>query len=83
MLATRTRGAGLVVVAPCRLQGHCVGEKSLSTSVKQCCDVPAVASKAQPAFAWCACERATAIAIYREEAQHACLRSVRAVPGWL
>ena len=50
---------------------------------KTVCDVPAAASNTQKVFAWRARERATALAVYRKEAQHARLRRARAVPRWL
>ena len=82
MLATRARHAALAGIGPYLLQGHCIGKTSLSVGAKPCCDVPATASKEQLAFAWRACTRATAPAVYREEAQPACLRRARVVPGW-
>ena len=82
-LATRARRAALVVVASCTIQGHRTGERPLSSGAKPCCDMPAVASITQQAFAWRARERAIALAVYQEEAQHACLRCARAVPRWL
>ena len=81
MLATRARGAALVVVALRTIQGHRNGERPLSFGARPCCDVPAVASHTQPAFEWRARERATALTVYGEEAQHACLRRARAVTG--
>ena len=72
-----------VLVAACNVKGHCNGERPLSIGARPCCDVPAAASEAQPAFAWSARERATALAAYQEEAQHACARRARAVPHWL
>ena len=83
MLATRARHAALVVVGPYYFQGHYTGETSLSIGARPCCDVPAPASKTQPTFSWRERKRATALALSREEAQHARLRSARAVPGWL
>ena len=83
MLTTRAHRAALVVVCPYPIQGHCTGDTSLSIGARPWCDVPAAASKAQPAFAWHARKRATAFAVYRELTQHACLRSTHAVPGWL
>ena len=81
MRATRARHTALVVVDPHRLQCNYTGETSLSIGARPCCDVPAAASKAQPAFTWRARERSTALAVYREEAQHARLRSARVVLG--
>ena len=75
----RVRRAALVVVALRTMQGHCTGERPLSSDTRPCCDVPAVASNTQKAFAWRARERATALAVYQEEARHACLRRARAV----
>ena len=81
MLATRARGAALVVVALHMGQGHRNGERLLSFGARPCCDVLAATPHTQPAFEWRARERATALAVYGEEAQHACLRRARAVPG--
>ena len=83
MLATRARGAALVVVAPRMVQGYCNGEGPLSFGARPCCDVPTAASNTKPAVAWSAHVRVTALAVYGEEAQHACLRRARAVPRWL
>ena len=80
MLAKSTRGAGLIVVGPYPIQGHRTGERPLSFGARPCCDVPAAASNAKPAFAWSARECASALAVYQEEAPHACLRRARAVP---
>ena len=44
VLATRARGAALVVVALRTVQSHCNGERPLSLSARPCCDVPAAAS---------------------------------------
>ena len=83
MLATRARGAALVVVALCMIQGHCTSEKPLSVGARPCCDVPAAASSTQQTFARGARERATALAVSRDEAQHARLRRARPVLRWL
>ena len=83
MLATRARGAALVVVASCTLQSHRNGKRPLSIGARPWCDVPAAVSNAQPAFVWRSRERATALAVYQEEAQHAYLRRACAVPRWL
>ena len=40
------------MVAPRTRQGHCTGERPLSFGARPWCDVPAAASKNQPAFAW-------------------------------
>ena len=60
MLTKSTRGAGLVVVGPYPIQGHCTGERPLSFGARPCCNVPAAASNAKPIFAWSARERVTA-----------------------
>ena len=83
MLATRARRAALVVVCPYPMQGHCTDERPLSFGARPWCDVPATASNAHLAFAWRAHVRATALAVSREEVQHACLRRARAVLSWL
>ena len=50
---------------------------SLSIGARPWCDVSAAVSKAQPAFAWRARERFTALAVYGEEAQHTRVRRAR------
>ena len=67
-LATRARGAALVVVALCTIQGHRTGERPLSSGARLSCDVLAAASNTQHAFAWRARKRATALAVSREDA---------------
>ena len=44
--------------------------------------MPAATSNTQPAFAWRAREHATALAVSRDEAQHARLQRARAMPHW-
>ena len=51
-LAARARRAAVVVVGPCSKKGHCTGERPLSFGARPWCDVPAVSTKNQPAFAW-------------------------------
>ena len=81
MLATRARGAALVVVASCMVQGHRNGKRPLSIGARPCYDVSAAISNAQPAFAWRSRKSATALAVSREEARHARLRrACRAAP---
>ena len=77
------RRAALVVIAPCSMEDHCTGERPISIDVKPWCAVPAAASNTQPAFAWRARERTTALAVSREEAQYGCLRHARAMLRWL
>ena len=79
----RARRAALVVVLLCTVQGYRTAERTLSSGVRPCCDVPAAASNTQQAFAWRARERSIALAVYQEEKQHACLRRARAVLRWL
>ena len=64
------------------MEGRCINEKPLSFSAGPRSDVLAEASNEQPAFAW-RTQRATAMAICGEEAQHARLRRARAVSRWL
>ena len=59
----RARCAALVVVGAYSMKGHCTGERPLSFGASPWCDVSAAASNSQPAFAWRALERATALAI--------------------
>ena len=83
MLAKRVRGAGLDVVASYMIQKHCSGGRPLSFGARPCCDVPAAASNTQQTFSWRTRERATALAVSPDEAEHARLRCARAVPRWL
>ena len=46
------RRTTVVVVGPCVTNGHCTSRKALSFGARPWCDVPAVASKNEPAFAW-------------------------------
>ena len=83
-IAARASRAALVVVAARTINGHCTGEKPLSIGARPRCDVPAVATQNQPLFASHGTrERATALTVSREEAQHASLMRTRAVPRWL
>ena len=70
--------AGCDRFIPCGKALH--QQKKLSYSVKPCSDVPAAASNEQPTLARGVRKRATALAVYGEEAQHARLRRARAVP---
>ena len=81
--ATRARRATLVVVCPYPIQGHYTDDRPLSFGARPRCDVPAAACNTQLAFAGRARERATALAVSREEVHHTCLRRARAVPPWL
>ena len=56
-LAARARRAALVVICLRTMEGHCTGGRPLSFGARPWCDVRAVASNAQPAFAWHARER--------------------------
>ena len=67
--ATRARHAALAVVNLQPTQGHDTGEASFSIGARPWCAVPAAAFNTQPAFAWRARERATALAVYGAEAQ--------------
>ena len=49
---TRARRAGLVVIDLRGTERHCTGGRPLSFGAKSWCDVRAVTSNAQPAFAW-------------------------------
>ena len=51
-LAMRARRAALVAIGPCVTEGHCTGGRPLSFAARPWCDVRAVTSNAQPAFAW-------------------------------
>ena len=44
--------AALAAVDPCTTEGHCTGGRPLSFGASPRCDVRAVTSNAQPAFAW-------------------------------
>ena len=57
--------------------------RSLSPSVQGRGATCRLRPPAQPAFASHVCERATALAVYGEEAQHASLRRARAMQRWL
>ena len=77
-LAARARRVALVVIGPCTKYGQCTDKRPLSFNARPWCDVPAAASQNKPAFAGKR-ERATALAVSREEAQHAnSLRARRA-----
>ena len=82
-LAACARRAALVGVGPCPMEAHCASETALSLGARPCSDVPAAASNEQLACACAHSERATALALSREEAQHARLRRARAAPRWL
>ena len=56
-LAARARRAALVVVGSAHVKGHCTGGRPLSFGARPWCDVRAVTSNAQPAFAWHARKR--------------------------
>ena len=56
-LAARTHRAALGAMGLRTIEGHCTGNKPLSLGARPWCDVRAVASNAQPAFAWHARER--------------------------
>ena len=51
-LLFRARRAALVVVGPRAANAHCSSWKPLSSGARPWCDVPAAASKNEPAFAW-------------------------------
>ena len=67
----RARHATLVVVDFYPTQDHCIGERPLSIGARPCRDVPAAVWNTQPAFAWRTRERATALDVSQDEAQHA------------
>ena len=56
-LAARARRAALVLFGLRTMKGYCTGGRPLSFGARPWCDVRAVASNAQPAFAWHARER--------------------------
>ena len=56
-LAARARRAALVVIGLRTMKGHCTGGRPLSFGARPWCDVRAVTSNAQPAFAWPTRER--------------------------
>ena len=65
------RRAGRVVVGPRSIEGHCTGGKPLSFGARPWNDVPAAASTLRSRLSRDARARATALAVSREEAQHA------------
>ena len=77
-LAARARRAALAVVGLGTVQGHCAGERPLSFGAQPRRDVPAVASISRLLRG--TRERATALAVSLEEAQHANFLRARAVP---
>ena len=84
-LAACARRAALVVIGLRTMQGHFTGGKPLYFGTRLWCDVRAVTSNAQPAFAWHTRKRAsaTAVVVSREVAKHASSPRVRAVLRWL
>ena len=56
-LAARARRAALAAIGVRAMKGHCTGGRPLSFGARPWCDVRAVTSNAQPAFAWHANER--------------------------
>ena len=54
---SRARHAALVAVGIRSMQKHCTGDRPLSYGTRPWCDVRAVTSNAQPAFAWHARKR--------------------------
>ena len=77
------RRVALVVVGLRTIEGRCTGGAPLSFGARPLCDVRAVTSNAQPAFAWHANDRHCGGYLVREVAQHASLLRARAVPRWL
>ena len=53
-LSERTLHAALGVVCPCATKDRCATDRPLSLGARPWFDVPAAASKPQPAVAWCA-----------------------------
>ena len=51
-LDPRARRAALAAIASSATEGHCTGGMPLSFGARPWCDVRAVTSNAQPAFAW-------------------------------
>ena len=51
-LAARARRVVLAAIGPRAIEWHCTGGRRLSFGARPWCDVRAVASNAQPAFAW-------------------------------
>ena len=70
-------------VGPRSVTGHCTGGKPLSFVARPWYDVPAVASTLRSGLSRDTRTCATALAIAREEAQHASFPRVRTVPGGL
>ena len=64
------------------MEGHCTGGRPLSFGARPWCDVRAVTSNAQPAFAWHARKRHCAGCL-SGGGKHASLPRARAVPRWL
>ena len=81
--ACRTRRAARVVVAPCPMEGHRTDERPLSLGARSWRDVPGATSTLRSRLSHGTRERATALAVSREEAQHASLPRACAVPRWL
>ena len=75
--------AALVVIGSCTMKGHCTGEKPLSFGARPWCGVPAAASTLRSRTLRGTRGRAIALAVSRQEAQHARLPRARAVPRWL
>ena len=82
-LSACARRAGRVVVGPRSMIRHCTGRKPLSFVTRPLYDVPAVASTLRSRLSRDTRACATALAIAREEAQHASFPRARAVPGGL
>ena len=66
-----------------QIKRHCTGEKPLSFGARPRYDVPAAASTLRSRLPRDTRSRATALAVSREETQHASFSRARAVPGGL
>ena len=51
-LFARARRVALAAFSSCAMEGHCIGVRPLSFGTRPWCDVRAVTSNEQPAFAW-------------------------------
>ena len=82
-IATRTRRAALVVVGSCALckdtaRANCLSHSTRSRGAACQLRLPRISRLVRGTR-----ERATALAVSREEAQHSSLQRTRAVPRWL
>ena len=79
---SRVRRASLIVVGLSTMQGHCC-VRGLSPSARGRGATYQLRPPRISRLLRNTRERATAFAVYREEAQHASLLRARAVPGWV